>query len=210
MAVLLFSMTTLATNVTAEDEARILEIRLTNQSNASQYYKEIIASFGRAENEIVYPDYYGGAYVDALGNLVIAVCGDMANTREKILKTAKNSAIYRENANTLHTISFVAVDNSYTDLKNAQEEFRNLMITVFSDKEQYPDMRGTVLSTALDEMNNCVQVRISEWNQTVIDTIQAFSSYPDVLHFVIPETHPASSAAYSAPYIIPALGVTPY
>lgn len=160
---------------------------IQNQGNANQYYAEILDSFKDEAGNTVYPDYYGGSYLDKSGNLVVTVCNNTANNRSKILTAAKNSPVYSQKANTINSISFVTVENSYKDIKAAYEEFNDLFLNIMPNSNEYAEIQSKICEFYIDDYNNCLTIGLELTDRSTIDTIKSLSSYPWLLQFTVAE-----------------------
>lgn len=82
-----------------ESMAHYDEVFLKNQEKACESYLKLNKSFGDVVNRKAsdYPDYYGGAFINDDGNLVIYVKGDVDKYKEDFKKRAGTDEIYFKN-----------------------------------------------------------------------------------------------------------------
>ena len=163
-SMLLFTVTSFADAGSIPDE-----VRLRNQSDANNYYAALLSSFTNENGEIEYPDYYGGSYLDNKGNLVVQLCENNRENREKVLRSS----------GTRH-ISFVSVKNAYKDLYSAYEEFNELCRDSSDLHEAFTD---SVYWFCIDENNNSVTLGLKSLDPESIALIRSLSTFPNVLRF---------------------------
>ena len=83
------------------------EEKAANQASFAASFDLLLRSFQNGEGNFEYPDYFGGAFSDENGILVIQLAKDSDSIREKIRKTMGSN-----------TVEFEKVKYSYTTLLN--------------------------------------------------------------------------------------------
>ena len=81
--------------------------KAANQASFAASFDLLLQSFQNRAGDFVYPDYFGGAFSDENGILVIQLAKDSDSIREKIRKTMGSN-----------TVEFEKVKYSYTTLLN--------------------------------------------------------------------------------------------
>lgn len=126
----------------------INENEISNNTNMNAKDKDVGIKEQTNENiNTVYPEYYGGKYVDNNGNNVVWICEDNTTNRKEIckflgiteskttFKTAKYSYNYLEKLQS--KISQKMIDKEFTFVTSSavMEDNNNIKVTVISNKE---------------------------------------------------------------------------
>ena len=148
-----------------ENEANIQYSLLMNS-----YKHETLLRSSSNEKEIIYPDYYAGAYIDDTGELIVVVT-TMSADIEEIRTATRNQSI---------TISYA--QNSYNDLvclKECIEDKYDEYYSMYSNKvnEADQDLLGAVINftgVGISERSNKLIVGLSS---TEPNDIEMFEKY---------------------------------
>jgi hypothetical protein len=138
--------------VASEEEAlsRFSSDYLQKQSVSNSYYEKLMASYPDSKSgEKIYPDSYGGAFIDNAGNLVIYEAGSDSQR----LKASK------EIEKTIGTSDFkiIPAKYSYNELLKVMD---TLNAKVFADTKS--SIATNVLSFYLSDMENCIVVELKD------------------------------------------------
>jgi hypothetical protein len=131
------------------------KVFLMNQSRASEVYQKLISSFGtigmlKASD---YPDYYGGAYINDEGKLVINVTSDITSKSQDFIKrTGTDEFILRP------------CKYSFKMLTEIMDTINNYKL-----KNEGSPICSNVNSYALLDAQNCIIVYLDEYNQEQIN-----------------------------------------
>lgn len=114
------------------------------------------------ENKLVYPEFYGGQYIDDNQELVIQIVKE---------KSLNNQSLYNKVMNVNKNIKIEYVDNSYSDL----EYVNNKIIDYFSNKNyEYKNLVANYIdinqNKVIVELKNNSQIEIDRFKKLVIDS----------------------------------------
>ena len=153
-------------------EPQVESLPVTNQAETSVYekqaracflYNQLLSSFrtdSRSGSEMLYPDYYGGAYADSDGNLVVYVCGPDSIRGEIQLSRAVGSS-----------------DIKYVSCKYSLNELNNVLDTV--TKIATTTAAGAVIASAgINERDNSVEVFLTDYSESVVDNLRKVYDNP--------------------------------
>lgn len=114
-------------------------IEYINQRQAIESYKKIMLSFNKNKKNAetsVYPDYYGGCYIDENANLVVYVMGDIAMTRTSLVNVAGENIITKSCKYSFKTLNeIMEVVNSFTNNNINSPITNNIAVVSLMDKE---------------------------------------------------------------------------
>ncbi len=137
---------------------------LKNQSKASEAHNKLHGSFGIPEelNEDDYPDYYGGAYTNDEGKLVVYVTDDSENIESKIKdRTGSDEVIIKPCQYSFRSLTRLMNKlNKYKTDKPSDPVSKNFNSYALLDGENK-------IVVYLDEYN---RERIAEFKKSVIDS----------------------------------------
>lgn len=142
------------------------EILKSNEDKASKIFDELMESFAvssrsNSEGEIIYPDYYGGAYINNEGNLVILAKGDTRNVRS-VLSTRSASEYLIESCT-----------YSFNELKELNEQLR---VMFEGNEELARKLKWNGTSIMPKENRVCVDLQdCSEQNISLFKTLVSAS-----------------------------------
>lgn len=102
----------------ASDEREIIDEKTTRhlkESKSAMQYEKLMNSFEETETDkLIYPDYYGGAYIDDNGEFVVCAVAENAKEKQSNLKSIKEN---------INSSDFVVknVTYSYNELEDMME-----------------------------------------------------------------------------------------
>ena len=126
----------------ASDEEKIIDEKTTRrikESKSSLQYEKLMDSFEETETgELIYPDYYGGSYIDDDGGFVVCVVATNAEEKKYTSKSIEE---------TIHASDFKikSVKYSYNELEEMME-FLNKYKQNTRDSEIAKSWSGHILS----------------------------------------------------------------
>lgn len=168
---LLSVLTLLASMITPAEYVNANEPEYTDvgiQESACEAYDELMNSFplSRSTGEKIYPDYYGGSYINDFGQLVIYVT-DMANTPAVLSDIDSSTVVYQQ------------CDYSYSELNE-------LMDILNCYKLQNPDdsIARNFNHYALLDAENRIVVDLDDYSETRIQEFKDHVSSSDAILFV--------------------------
>lgn len=159
--------------------------RLQNESQANAQYNRLLENIHEKTDTDAYPGYYGGAYIDQEGHLIVCVTEDRAKTEviDSIGKFTGNPDIK------IKTVKF-----SFNELIHAQNEISNIMVQLTSEEsadndgvaktgvsliESHPqyEVVKSISAVYTDEEKNALMVQVMDLSNEKIDAFKkAFSS----------------------------------
>ncbi len=127
-------------------------------------HNKLMASFSndwieRESDPDLYPEYYGGSFVDNDGNFIIAVTGNIERNREHL----KN--IFETDNFKIETVQY-----SYRDMMRVMDDIDNFLIN-----NSVPNDHPVLIRFAgayPDVMRNRVKVLLTEVNESIISTFK--------------------------------------
>lgn len=132
--------------------------------DATLLHDKLMSSFSddwieRESDPDLYPEYYGGSYVDNNGNFVIAVTGNADRNREA-LKEILNTENF-----SIETVSY-----SYRQMMKVMDEIDNFLVS--SDIPDNHPMLEKFAGAYPDVMDNRVKVLLTEINNDIINSFK--------------------------------------
>ncbi|CEA15801.1 hypothetical protein ING2E5B_1048 [Fermentimonas caenicola] len=132
--------------------------------DATLLHDKLMSSFSddwieRESDPDLYPEYYGGSYVDNNGNFVIAVTGNADRNREA-LKEILNTENFR-----IETVSY-----SYRQMMKVMDEIDNFLVS--SNIPDNHPMLEKFAGAYPDVMDNRVKVLLTEINNDIINSFK--------------------------------------
>lgn len=132
--------------------------------DATLLHEKLMSSFSddwieRESDPDLYPEYYGGSYVDNNGNFVIAVTGNADRNREA-LKEILNTENFR-----IETVSY-----SYRQMMKVMDEIDNFLVS--SNIPDNHPMLEKFAGAYPDVMDNRVKVLLTEINNDIINSFK--------------------------------------
>lgn len=151
------------------------EITAGNKERAMAYHEKLMEFFGadwmeRESDPALYPEYYGGSFIDNSGMFVIAVTGNPEGNRQKL------EVILGGDDFKLETVQY-----SYRQMMQVMDK-----IDAFLSDVSIPQDHPVMLHFAgayPDVMDNRVKVLLTEVNQTVINAFKKDISASPMLLF---------------------------
>ena len=160
------------TDITENELLELLQSILTENTNKNTPAEDKDVGVKEQTNEninTVYPEYYGGKYVDSNGNNVVWICEDNTTNRKEIckflgiteskttFKTAKYS--YNYLAELQNKISQKMIDKEFTFVTTSavMEDNNNIKVTVISNKES--DLNKI---KSLDMIGGAIEIQYNE------------------------------------------------
>lgn len=158
--ILAFSMSTYA----AEDE----NIEVSVQESAAAVYDELMNSFpqSRATGEKIYPDYYGGSYINENEQLIVYVT-DLSFA--PLVASAENN----------DTVIYQVCEYSYNELNNVMDTINEYKC---ANSDSY--VADNFNSYALLDAQNRVEVRLDEYSEEKIQEFKDNVLDSDMIVFV--------------------------
>lgn len=132
-------------------QAELAALQVGN--NLMNSFKENVSRSG-SDQQIIYPDYYGGCYLDENHNLVVLVTGD-ANVYKQDVMTRANSSDF----------VLKSCEYSYNELNDVMNELNQFFLN---------DANGNIVdalqwhSFALSDKDNCIYVRLGDFTDANI------------------------------------------
>ena len=135
-------------------------IKYVDQSQAFEAYEEIMNGFGlgmetKSFETVVYPDYYGGCYIDENNKLIVYMVGDTVRARSSLLSLSSNVILIRG-------------DYSFQELNNIMN-----VIGDFSAKNPYNPIAENIAAVSLMDKQNNILVRLYDCSKEKIDEFKA-------------------------------------
>ncbi len=132
--------------------------------DATLLHDKLMSSFSddwieRESDPDLYPEYYGGSYVDNNGNFVIAVTGNADRNREA-LKEILNTENFR-----IETVSY-----SYRQMMKVMDKIDNFLVS--SNIPDNHPMLEKFAGAYPDVMDNRVKVLLTEINNDIINSFK--------------------------------------
>lgn len=153
-----------------DESTEIINSQTTQNIDANKLYDKLMASFGddwieRESDPLLYPEYYGGSFIDNDGNFVIAVTGSIDRNREAL-------------AGILGTDNFKieSVSYSYREMMKVMDEIDNFLVSSDISEDHpvltkfagaYPDVTENRVIVLLTDVNNEV---INSFRRDVINS----------------------------------------
>lgn len=145
----------------SDDFAEQANADVNRQAGAIEIGKKLLDSFGttgtRSANEIEYPDYYGGGYINEDGKLVVFVKGDFSKNRKTLISSIGD----------YDNIMYVIGDNSYKDLKAILSD-----ITVFIDENKESGIAKNIKCYYLNDFENNIVVELGSCSDSDIEAFK--------------------------------------
>ena len=153
---------------------------ITNQADALELHRQLLSAFS-AETPVPqkssaltysglyaeqYPEEYAGAYINSDGNLVVLVT-NRANDSSGIIETTL--------ASRSSDVEYRVVEHSYGELLNIMNIAYSFLGTT--------EFGFELLSTSIDDYNNCVVVPLRELDDNAIDHFKQTVSDSDAIIF---------------------------
>lgn len=142
------------------------------QENANELYENLMSAFNqqstRSSESLVYPDYYGGAFINDDGILVVY-------TKDNI--SSKSQGEITRAIGTNHYI-VKSCNYSYNQL--------NHIMDIIDDKvfnETSMVKFSNVLYAAIDDENNCIVVGLKEFSASAIEDFKSMISNSECIKF---------------------------
>ena len=160
----------------ASDEEKIIDektMRRIKESKSSLQYEKLMDSFEETETgELIYPNYYGGSYIDDDGGFVVCVVA--ANAEEK--KYASKSIEETINAS---DFKIENVKYSYNELEEMME-FLNKYKQITRDSEIAKSWSGYFLS----DSDNAVFVELDDVSDEQISLFRKEVTASPMIRFI--------------------------
>lgn len=133
------------------------------QEDANVALENLLNSFEakrtRATGKYAYPDYYGGAYIDDNGKLVVYIKkGFENNTRGAVTRSSCTD-----------NVIFRIGNYSYRELNEVMDVIDNRVFTNGLFANLYPN----VVSTCIDDVNNCIRVNLLDVSDSAISDFKS-------------------------------------
>lgn len=181
IAVLLVSLMTINCFATSESsEETNIKNRLLREQEANEQYQSLLTNLSnntQTNSRSTSIDYYGGAYINDSGDLVVCVTDD-----------------YDENSNSIQTytnnedIEIKNVDYTYNEILQEQERITNLLIEN-SDSNNNTETVSKLLESIVDiyisEENNILVIHIQELTEKTSQDFYNFISDKDFIRLEI-------------------------
>lgn len=155
---------------------------MQKQTEAYLNYEKLMDAYRKSsgntdEEEMVYPEYYGGSYTDDDGNLVIYKVKETSVSAKQ--KTVASANVYKKLENTIENDNFILqeVDHSYNELNDVMDQLNDYKLT--EDNEIAHNFNAFWLS---DE-ENCIFVELSDFNEASVQAFKENVCDSDVIKF---------------------------
>lgn len=176
---LIFSLILSLLSVTTTAAAQTNDARIVTEHEANTQFNALLNSFRTEDGTISYPDYYGGAFLNEDGKLVVNVTTQNEYIVETIRTATENDEIIINN-----------VDYSYNYLLELQNQIVN-----YVNNGENRTLAEKIISTAVFDNSNDMTIGMEEVNSDIISEFLA-EVFPDV-------THVAGRSASSLPLSLP-------
>lgn len=163
---------TFAINMTPQNTAIARQIA---EENSQAQYQELMTEFGFDGNveDITYPEYYGGAYINEDGILVV--------TQTVAAKSGLNSLL--SGTYTIDTVKY-----SYNELSNLKKGIDDKCNTLRGDLSNCSEKEETLLNSItsfyISQKNNSVVVGITELSKDKIEDFYSVFGKSSAIEFV--------------------------
>ena len=164
--------------------------RLNNEVEANEQYQKLLEalSINEAANDGngVSSDFYGGAYINDFGNLVVCVTDDYDPSSNTIEAYTGNDDIAIESvAYSFNTLlqEQEKITELYENLKDMKSNNSTLAENGITDRSQVQDLLDAIRSTYIDEENNCLVIEIENLTDEKIEIFQKIFSVKDFIEF---------------------------
>ena len=147
LAIICAVLTTIPTYATEVEKDRFVK-----EFESNVQYTAMLNSFKNEEGEIVYPNYYGGAYLNEAGLLVVNVTDNNAAILEEIRRITRNTDVIIE-----------VVDYSYNYLLGLQNQVIEYIAT-----SKNVDLIEKITSTAVLDNSNELTIGLTDTNDSTI------------------------------------------
>lgn len=155
IAILLVLFVLLSSASATSIQVQTEEEYIRKEFEANLQYTALLNSFSSVDGTISYPDYYGGAYLNADGNLVVNVT-ELTDDIELAVKTATGN----------RNILIDTVDYSYSYLLGLQTQLID-----YIQNNQHSEIVDKIVSTAVLSNGNNMKIGVTDQNSTTISTI---------------------------------------
>ena len=132
--------------------------------------QEINKLFSLNESKVVYPDYFGGMYIDDEENLIIEVVDN--------LKPKKTNIKYNDFAEMINVVddsNIKYVKNSYNELEKVNNKIEEYI------QSNNP---GNILAHYIDVVNNKVVVELNDYNEVEIENFRRVVLDSELINFI--------------------------
>ena len=171
LAVSLISVTVYSVFASQEFRGTITEYMI-NQETSINAYQKMIDSFIDNDGIYVFPDYYGGSYLNEVGRIVTLLTEKSDDNCSDIRRRMNcNNVIIRE------------VQHSYNVLQQEYEHWVSLRRSKEPLQEDLKEALTYLVGEYVNEKQNCVIMWITETSQQVISVLKKYSLFPDTLQF---------------------------
>ena len=150
-----------------------MQERLMKQEKSNETFQRIINYFTAENGDVIYPHYYGGAFLDEHGDLVIELTVDSAETKREIQKIAETTAI-----------SFRIVDNSRSSLQQEYDYWTRMLQTRDEQPIELIDTLNTISEVYVDENDNVIIISLKELNDKTRSIIDNCALKPKVIRII--------------------------
>lgn len=197
--VLLCSLTfiCLSISVYAEDFTVLIQ---KNNAEATIGYTRWIEKFEKEGScsKPVYPDEYGGSYIDENGQFVVLYANDGTVSKSKF---ARKEDLYK--ATGIQNVEIDNVEYSYNDLLNTSgiigdfisNQYENQSTLKRLDEKENTMIDVEVVQSAIDTKNNTVVVWMSDISDEAIEAFRKNISDEPYLTFKLAEGRPVLDAS---------------
>lgn len=151
------------------DEQEDANVALENLLNSFE------ATRTRATGKYAYPDYYGGAYIDDNGKLVVYITkGFENNTRSAVTRASGTD-----------NVTFRTGNYSYRELNEVMDVIDSKVFTNGIFANLYPN----VVSACIDDVNNCIRVNLLDVSASAISDFKSSVTDAACIKFKKAQSH---------------------
>lgn len=171
-------------NQVNDESTAVINSQTTQNIDAIKLHDKLMASFSddwieRESDPSLYPEYYGGSFIDNDGNFVIAVTGNIDKNREVLINILETDNFKIE------TVSY-----SYREMMKVMDDIDNFLVS-----NNIPEDHPVLIRFAgayPDVTENRVKVLLTEVNNDIINSFKKDISNSPLIVFEqgeIPELH---------------------
>lgn len=175
-------------SIVAQNQQLLLQ-NSTKQAQAIKSNSKIIDTISQPcpnRDEIIYPEYFGGTYLNENKELVVCLTNDEQNIKSKIINAAKSSDIH-----------FKIVDDSYNDLCALQDMLNKTFESAYDkyirkqlvSNNDIIDMLKSISNFSIINKKNCIEIGIENITDKKITSFQKVFGNNDNFTFINSEQH---------------------
>ncbi len=187
LLVLIMLLSTVA--VGYADENVISARKLTKEKEANIQYQALLTALSEenaTREKSGQKDYYGGAYINDAGDLVVCMTDDSAANRSKVQTYTGNEKVLIKKVN--YTLSTILEKQTelVDELESAKKEIRSNETKYNTDEDlkRFSDMMNSISGTYTDEERNTLVIEIVGLNEEKIGDFKEYFGNEEFIEFV--------------------------